>query len=60
MNCPICGNKMDFEKSDFVLTNSTTPGLGRMMPQTHYRCDYCDVEYVRTGYAKMRKLDGRD
>lgn len=49
---------MDHEKSDYQI--GTPPMYSKYMPQTHYRCDDCDAEYVRTGRAKLRMLDGRN
>jgi hypothetical protein len=60
MRCPVCGNKMEFEKSDFVTMNTNIVGKGQTMPQTHYRCEECDAEYVRTGRSRLRLIDGRN
>lgn len=61
MNCPRCKQPMDGQRSDFVISTGAPPGTGRMMPQWHYRCEDCDVEYVRTGWSgRLRVIDSAD
>lgn len=59
MKCPNCLAKMQFEKSDYCFgCNTNQIGDCKVMPQTHYYCDSCDSEWVRTAKAKPRLLDG--
>jgi hypothetical protein len=60
MKCPECHGKMQSERSDFVLDSGWPHGTAKMMPQYHYYCEPCDAEYVRTGWGKLRMLDGRN
>jgi hypothetical protein len=60
MKCPRCNERMQGERSDFVIDSGWPHGPAKMMPQWHYRCDGCDSEYVRTGWGRLRMLDAGD
>ena len=52
---------MQYEKSDYgigIVGPVFKNGVEKVMPQTHYRCDNCDYEFVRTGRSRLRMLDG--
>lgn len=49
------------EFTPYVMETSHPYGTGKMMPQSHYRCEGCDAEYVWTGLSKkLRMLDCGD
>ncbi len=57
MKCPRCHELLEYEKCDFVLRGSRPPDLpARYMPQTHYHCETCDAEFVRTGESPILRV----
>jgi len=61
MNCPECGNKMEWEYCPFVtmIEASLPTPIIHKEPSTHYRCNECDTEWTRvSGEKKLRMLDG--